>query len=462
MRWRNAQEARCKRGPLPIIEALDLATQIARGLEKAHHAGIMHRDIKPANVMITADGLVKIVDFGIAKLVDRTGLTRTGTILGTVAYMAPEQISGTGTDHRVDLWALGILLYQMLTGTSPFAGDHELTVIHNILNHEPKPMNSLRPDAPRELNDVVHRSLAKRPDDRYSSAAEVVRDLERSRASLAASVFERTHATARRRIPLRSMAVAALLTVVAVGVPAGWMLNRNAAVVRAERGIEAATRFADNDEYASALARAEAVQAIIPDDGRLPALWERISVRRPIATDPSGADVYLKGHADVDGGWRYLGRTPIADVRLPRGVFRWKVQKGGFDTHEFIASTQHTPATGATISLTPQDATAPDMILVPASNLSLTLTGYDHVNRIPAGDFLIDAHEVTNKQFKAFVDSGGYTRRAYWKQKFVRNGTEVPWEQTIAEFHDRTGRPGPATREVGAYPRVRTPILSPV
>ncbi|HUE88608.1 MAG TPA: protein kinase [Vicinamibacterales bacterium] len=442
---------RLQRGPLSIGDALDVATQIARGLEKAHHAGIVHRDIKPANVMITADGLVKVVDFGIAKLVDHTHLTRTGTILGTLAYIAPEQISATATDHRVDIWALGTLLYEMLTGTQPFAGDHELSVIHHILDDEPPPLTRLRPEASGQLAEVVQRALAKRPNDRYASAADLIRDLASCRANLAGPVLDAAHAATARQVSRRSMVVTALVAAVLVGVPVAWLLNRNAAVLRAERGIEEVTRLAGTDEYASALASAEAVAAIIPDDDRLTALWERISVRRPITTDPAGADVYMKGFADVDGAWRSLGRTPIASARLPRGVFRWKVEKAGFRTREFIAVSQQA-ATGTNIRLTRQDAAAPGMIMVPASNLSLTLTGYPHANTIPAGDFLIDAHEVTNKQFKAFVDSGGYAQRRYWKQKFIKSGREVPWEQAIAEFTDRTGRPGPATWEVGVYP----------
>ena len=443
---------RLQRGPLSIGDAVDLALQVARGLEKAHHAGIVHRDIKPANVMITADGLVKVVDFGIAKLADRTHLTQTGTIVGTLAYIAPEQIRGTGTDHRVDIWALGILLFEMLTGTQPFAAPHELTVIHNILNHEPPPVMTLRRDASPKLNDVVRRALAKRPEDRYGSAAELIGDLNQCRANLVAADSNATDASVRPHVARRSMVVAALVAIVGVGAPMGWLLNRNAAVVRAERGIEEATRLASSDEYASALARTEAVAAIRPNDDRLPALWERVSIRRPIASDPSGADVYLKGFADKDGDWRYLGRTPIADARLPRGVFRWKIEKDGFTTREFIALTQQPPATDGAIRLTPHDDAAREMIFVPAANLSLTLTGYDHASTIPAADFLIDAREVTNRQFKAFVDGGGYARRAYWKQKFVIDGIEVPWEQAIAKFQDRTGRPGPATWEVGVYP----------
>src|SRR6185369_2833891 len=134
--------------PLPVAEALDYALQIARGLDKAHAAGIVHRDIKPANVMITRDGLVKIVDFGIAKLLGHTGPTRTGTTLGTVAYMAPEQIEGKSVDHRADLWALGVVLYEMLTGQRPFGGDHEMAILRNILDATPTPSRELRPEIP--------------------------------------------------------------------------------------------------------------------------------------------------------------------------------------------------------------------------------------------------------------------------------------------------------------------------
>ena len=112
-------KARLARGPLAVADALEIAAQIARGLEKAHQAGIVHRDIKPANLMITRDGLVKILDFGVAKLRDRTSLTRTGITLGTISYMAPEQARGGGADARADLWSLGVVLYEMLTGHRP-------------------------------------------------------------------------------------------------------------------------------------------------------------------------------------------------------------------------------------------------------------------------------------------------------------------------------------------------------
>jgi len=153
-------------GPLDVARAVDIAIGVARGLERAHERGIVHRDIKPANIMVTSDGLVKIMDFGIAKLAGEATITRTGSSIGTVAYMSPEQASGGTIDHRTDIWSLGVLLYEMLTGRRPFGGDYDQAVIYAIMHEEPKPPTALRRDVPAELERVVMKAMAKSPAER--------------------------------------------------------------------------------------------------------------------------------------------------------------------------------------------------------------------------------------------------------------------------------------------------------
>ncbi len=164
---------RIARGPLPTAEAVRIALRACDGLVRAHQRGIVHRDIKPANIMLTADGTVKIVDFGLAKLAGQTALTRTGTTLGTVTYMAPEQARGAAVDGRADVWALGAVLYEMLTGRPPFAGEYAQAVIYSILNEAPEQPSHLRSDLPAALETVIARALAKDPEQRVPGVAEL-------------------------------------------------------------------------------------------------------------------------------------------------------------------------------------------------------------------------------------------------------------------------------------------------
>ena len=163
---------------LSIEEILDIITQAARGLEKAHKKGIVHRDIKPANIMITEDGTIKIVDFGLAKLAGQTKLTKTGSTLGTVAYMSPEQTQGTDIDQRTDIWALGVILYEMLSGVHPFQGDYEQAVVYSILNEDPKPLTDCNPEIPSSIEQVVSKSIEKKSDQRYQTTGELLDDLK--------------------------------------------------------------------------------------------------------------------------------------------------------------------------------------------------------------------------------------------------------------------------------------------
>ncbi len=165
-------------GPLRLEEAIDVAIQIAQGLSKAHAREIVHRDIKPANVMVTEDGVVKIVDFGLAKLRGRTQLTKEGSTLGTAAYMSPEQTQGIELDQRTDIWALGVVLYEMITGKQPFQGDYDQAVMYSILHEEPEPMTGLRTGIPMELERITNKCLAKEADERYQHIDEILVDLK--------------------------------------------------------------------------------------------------------------------------------------------------------------------------------------------------------------------------------------------------------------------------------------------
>lgn len=168
-----------ERGPLRIDHAIDISLQIAQGLAKAHERGITHRDVKPANIMVTKAGVVKILDFGLAKLAGQTMVTKRGTTMGTVAYMSPEQARGETVDHRTDIWSLGVVLYEMITGQRPFKGDYENAVTYSILNVSPDPITGLRSSVPLEFERVVNKCLEKDPADRYQGVTEVVVDLRR-------------------------------------------------------------------------------------------------------------------------------------------------------------------------------------------------------------------------------------------------------------------------------------------
>jgi len=164
-------------GQLSVDSVIDIAEQAARGLERAHEAGITHRDIKPSNLIITPRGEVKIIDFGLAKLAGQTRLTKTGATVGTVAYMSPEQVQAQPVDHRTDIWSLGVMLYEMLTGKLPFRGDYEAAMIYSIVSEKPEPLIQHRAEASEGLQRIVDKGLAKNSETRYQQIGELLEDL---------------------------------------------------------------------------------------------------------------------------------------------------------------------------------------------------------------------------------------------------------------------------------------------
>ncbi len=174
-----------------VKECVDIAEQIAEGLGKAHEKGIIHRDIKSENIMITAEGRVKIMDFGLAKLRGVSKLTKIGSTIGTVAYMSPEQVEGTETDHRTDIFSFGVVMYELLTGQLPFRAEHETAMMYEIINVEPKNVADLKQGIDDELSRIVMKCLEKERDVRYQSMKDVTVDIKRQKRSSVGKTVER-------------------------------------------------------------------------------------------------------------------------------------------------------------------------------------------------------------------------------------------------------------------------------
>ncbi len=164
-------------GPLELDEALRIATQVAEGLHEAHKKGVVHRDIKSSNIMVTEQDHAKIMDFGLARVAGGTLVTKEGTTMGTIAYMSPEQARGEEVNHRTDIWSLGVVLYEMISGQLPFKGEHDQSVMYSILNEEPEPITNLTSDTPMAIEQVVGKALEKNPDERYQHTEELLEDL---------------------------------------------------------------------------------------------------------------------------------------------------------------------------------------------------------------------------------------------------------------------------------------------
>jgi serine/threonine protein kinase len=241
----DSLRSRIAAGPLPMKTLLPIAAQLAEGLARAHSAGIIHRDLKPENVMVTPDGLVKILDFGLAKLepaaepggsqietVARE--TKTGVVLGTVGYMSPEQTTGRPVDFSSDQFAFGAILFEMAAGRRAFAGPSAVKALAAIVRDDPPSLETVRPDAPAGLARIVARCLAKNPHDRYGSTADLARDLR----DLAAGSPGVLPATATPPAPSRSSRIAiGGLLVLAAAVATWWGTNRRPAIAPAEHSL---------------------------------------------------------------------------------------------------------------------------------------------------------------------------------------------------------------------------------
>ncbi|UCE42186.1 MAG: protein kinase, partial [Candidatus Aminicenantes bacterium] len=224
-------KSKIERAPLTVEKAVDLGIQISQGLSKAHEQGIVHRDIKPANIMITADGLIKILDFGLAKLADQSRVTQTGTTYGTASYMSPEQTKGERVDPRTDIWSLGVVLYEAISGRRPFRGDYGQAVVYSILNENPDSLAGFRSDIPSALGEIVNRCLDKEPAGRFQSMDDLNNDLHwlKEESRLDTFPYQKPIYPKLRKKRFRPIVAPLILILLAALIVAGYFLLRRPA-----------------------------------------------------------------------------------------------------------------------------------------------------------------------------------------------------------------------------------------
>jgi hypothetical protein len=434
------------KGPLPIADALSIAIQIADALAEAHRAGILHRDIKSGNIMLTSRGQVKVLDFGLAKRLESgpaagagPELTREGTTLGTLSYMSPEQLLGKAVDPRSDLFSFGVVLYEMLTGRVPFEGSTTVAVADAILHAEPRDFGERA--VPEGLKAIIRKLLQKEPGRRFESAEQV---LEALRALQAAMAPARAWRLSRNS---RILIAAAAVAVVALG---AWAWRSAARTRRAREAMPEIARLVSAGEFPRAAALLREARAVLPGDANLQKLWMDATSECSVESDPPGADVSIRPYRANPELWETLGQTPLLKVRVPRDYYVWKISKSGFRP-AFAMSLR---GLKQKFRLDSNESVPPEMVRVPGQEkVGLYIPGLDQAPEVKLDDYLIDRHEVTNEEYKKFVDAGGYGNREFWKQPFVRERRTISWEQGVAVFRDATGRPGPATWEVGVFPK---------
>ncbi len=435
-----------EQNPLDIEDAVNIILQVANGLSKAHEKGIIHRDIKPANVMLTDDGVVKILDFGLAKLTGQTRITKTATTMGTIAYMSPEQSRGETVDKRTDIWSLGVMLYQMVTGQLPFKGEYEQAVVFSILNNDPEPIDNLRTDIPAEIQEIVQKSLQKDVEKRYQDVTDILDPLEVLKRKFESGQF----ITLDQKIELRKRRKKYVYGTVAifstVAIISGLFYLQSSKARRINTLFDQLRPVIETSRFDEAF-------RLINDSGiDLKALRDEDLIKQmagsvSIQTEPVGGIVTLARvltEPDLTKGEAFaIGPTPVKEHMLVAGEYLVQMSLEGRNSVEFLYKLNPGEFLEISRTLLEESDEFTEMVRI-EKGLSI-----DNQS-IPA--FLIDKHEVTNAEFLEFVAERGYSEEKYWLENMMIEGVLTPWESAIQKLVDKTGISGPRFWSGGRYP----------
>ena len=440
------------KGAMELKEALAIVIEITDAIAAAHAKGVIHRDIKPENIKITPDGRTKLLDFGIARMmgtdsITASTLTESGHIVGTVGYMSPEQARGKSTDHRSDIWAIGCILYEMLTGRCAFSGDTGTDILASILKTDPD-WKEPPLDTDASVRRIIERCLKKNVDERYSEAEELLAELRECRQSLVALAPKVLNTKELFALLCRPKIAAVALLILLMSITGiGWSIHRSIKIKWAKDiAIPEITDLVRETRYSEAFLLAQKAKEYISDNLMLKRLISEVTCSYSINTNPPGAKISYKEYSDLDGDWIELSSSP-ANLNLPYGAYRWMITMPGYVPLEFARiGISRDDSIAMEIHLYEEANSPRDMVLIEMPDIS--------------HEYWIDKYEVTNEQFKKFVDAGGYQDPNYWINQFTYGGHEISFQDAMERFRDRSNRPGPATWEGGTFPegQARYPV----